>query len=72
MRVSRAETTLNYVILLAFAAFALAPVLTILATSVSAPLGRAAGCTWRTSPAPGRWADSAARWGTPWWSPRSW
>ena len=39
MRVSRAETTLNYVILLAFAAFALAPVLTILATSVSAPLG---------------------------------
>lgn len=43
MRVSRAETTLNYVILLAFAAFALIPVLTILATSVSAPLGESGG-----------------------------
>ena len=43
MRVSRAETTLNYVILLAFAAFALAPVLTILTTSVSAPLGESGG-----------------------------
>lgn len=39
MRVSRAETAANYVILLGFAAFALAPVLTIVATSVSAPLG---------------------------------
>lgn len=43
MRVSRAETTLNYVILLGFAAFALTPVLTILATSVSAPLGESGG-----------------------------
>ncbi|MGO2558551.1 carbohydrate ABC transporter permease [Brachybacterium sp.] len=43
MRVSRAETTMNYVILVAFAAFALAPVLTILATSVSAPLGQPDG-----------------------------
>ena len=43
MRVSRAETTLNYVILIAFAAFALSPVLTILATAVSAPLGEPAG-----------------------------
>ena len=43
MRVSRAETTLNYVLLLGFAAFALAPVLTILATSVSAPLGQSGG-----------------------------
>ena len=42
MRVSRAETTLNYVILIAFAAFALTPVLTILATAVSAPLGEPA------------------------------
>src|SRR5699024_12659513 len=43
MRVTRAETTLNYVILLAFAAFALIPVLTILAASVSAPLGESGG-----------------------------
>jgi len=43
MRVSRAETTLNYVILLGFATFALLPVLTILATSVSAPLGESGG-----------------------------
>src|SRR5690606_23776836 len=33
----------NYVILLGFAAFALTPVLTILATSVSAPLGESGG-----------------------------
>ena len=43
MRVSRAETSMNYVILLGFAAFALIPVLTILATSVSAPLGESGG-----------------------------
>ena len=43
MRVSRAETSMNYVILLGFAAFALLPVLTILATSVSAPLGESGG-----------------------------
>lgn len=43
MRVSRAETTMNYVLLLGFAAFALAPVLTILAASVSAPLGQSGG-----------------------------
>lgn len=39
MRVSRLETSMNYVILVGFALFALAPVLTILLTSVSAPLG---------------------------------
>jgi len=43
MRVSRAEASLNYVILVGFALFALAPVLTILATSVSAPLGEPDG-----------------------------
>lgn len=43
MRVSRAETTLNYVILVGFALFALAPVLTILLTSISAPLGQSGG-----------------------------
>ena len=43
MRVSRAETSMNYEILLGFAAFALLPVLTILATSVSAPLGESGG-----------------------------
>ena len=43
MRVSRAETTMNYVLLLGFAAFALAPVLTILAASVSAPQGQSGG-----------------------------
>ncbi|ASK65886.1 sugar ABC transporter permease [Brachybacterium avium] len=43
MRVSRAETSLNYVILLGFAAFALIPVLTIVLTSVSAPLGQSGG-----------------------------
>ncbi|MBB5832896.1 carbohydrate ABC transporter permease [Brachybacterium aquaticum] len=43
MRVSRGEAVMNYVLLIAFAAFALGPVLTILATSVSAPLGEPAG-----------------------------
>ncbi|ATG50459.1 sugar ABC transporter permease [Brachybacterium vulturis] len=43
MRVSRAETVMNYVILGVFALFALGPVLTILATSVSAPLGQPEG-----------------------------
>lgn len=43
MKVSRTETTVNYAILSAFALFALAPVLTILLTSVSAPLGRPDG-----------------------------
>lgn len=43
MRVSRAETSMNYVILIGFALFALTPVLTILATSVSAPLGESGG-----------------------------
>ncbi|WP_114853139.1 carbohydrate ABC transporter permease [Brachybacterium sp. YJGR34] len=43
MRVSRAETTMNYVLLLGFAAFALAPVITILVTAVSAPLGESGG-----------------------------
>lgn len=43
MRVSRVETTMNYVILGGFALFALVPVLTILLTSVSAPLGEPDG-----------------------------
>ena len=43
MRVSRSETTMNYVLLGAFALFALAPVITILATSVSATLGESGG-----------------------------
>ena len=43
MRVSRVETTMNYVILGGFALFALIPVLTILLTSVSAPLGEPDG-----------------------------
>ncbi len=43
MRVSRGEVVMNYVLLGAFTLFALAPVLTILVTSVSAPLGEPAG-----------------------------
>lgn len=43
MRVSRGEVVMNYVLLIAFALFALAPVLTILIGSVSAPLGEPAG-----------------------------
>ncbi len=43
MRVSRGETAMNYVILGGFALFALAPVLTILLTSVAPPLGEAGG-----------------------------
>ncbi|ATG56259.1 sugar ABC transporter permease [Brachybacterium ginsengisoli] len=43
MRVSRVETAANYVILVGFALFALAPVLTIVLTSVSAPLGETGG-----------------------------
>lgn len=43
MRVSRTETMMNYVLLGGFALFALMPVLTILVTSVSAPLGEVGG-----------------------------
>ncbi|WP_422116167.1 carbohydrate ABC transporter permease [Brachybacterium sp. UNK5269] len=43
MRVSRGETAMNYVILGGFALFALAPVVTILLTSVAPPLGEAGG-----------------------------
>lgn len=39
MTVSRAECTMNYVILVVFAAFALAPIVTILATAVSPQIG---------------------------------
>lgn len=43
MRVSRAEVSMNYVILVAFAIFALTPVITILLTSVAPPLGESGG-----------------------------
>lgn len=43
MRVSRTETAMNYAILGGFALFALAPVLTILLTSVAPPLGEVGG-----------------------------
>src|SRR5690625_6470465 len=43
MKVSRGEVTMNYVILVAFAIFALTPVITILLTSVAPPLGESGG-----------------------------
>ncbi|WP_193105523.1 carbohydrate ABC transporter permease [Brachybacterium sp. FME24] len=43
MRVSTAERTMNYVVLGLFALFALAPILTILATAVSSQIGQAPG-----------------------------
>lgn len=43
MRVSRGETAMNYVLLGGFALFALAPVVTILLTSVAPPLGEVGG-----------------------------
>src|SRR5699024_5933776 len=43
MKVSRGEVTMNYVILVAFAIFALTPVITILLTSVAPPLGEGGG-----------------------------
>lgn len=43
MRVSSAERTMNYVVLGAFALFALIPVITILATAVSPQIGQAPG-----------------------------
>src|SRR5699024_5049086 len=43
MKVSRGEVTMNYVILVAFAVFALTPVITILLTSVAPPLGERGG-----------------------------
>ncbi|WP_246956803.1 carbohydrate ABC transporter permease [Brachybacterium sp. Marseille-Q7125] len=43
MRVTKGETALNYIILIGFAAFALTPVLGILLTSISAPLGEPDG-----------------------------
>ncbi|APX33636.1 sugar ABC transporter permease [Brachybacterium sp. P6-10-X1] len=43
MRVSAAERTMNYVVLVLFALFALAPILTILATAVSPQIGDPAG-----------------------------
>lgn len=43
MRVSRAEQTMNYVLLVLFAGFALTPILTILATAVSPQMGQEGG-----------------------------
>src|SRR5699024_9106222 len=43
MKVSRGEVTMNYVILVAIAIFALTPVITILLTSVAPPLGECGG-----------------------------
>src|SRR5690625_4647441 len=50
MKVSRGEVTMNYVILVAFAIFALTPVITILLTSVAPPLGVSAGLHLGSSP----------------------
>lgn len=45
MRVSRAERTLNYAILLVFAAFALGPILLILGTALSPQIGARVGAS---------------------------